>query len=94
MATVEKIRAPKVQQALQEHLQRHELKLDGKLHDVYHAVFGEQGKGGICEEFERVKGNMERIDERLEKIEGGINKVLWTVGLAVIAAILKLVFIP
>jgi len=94
MATVEKITAPKVQQALQEHLQRHELKLDGKLHDVYHAVFGEQGKGGICEEFERVKGNMERIDERLEKIEGGINKVLWTVGLAVIAAILKLVFIP
>ena len=94
MATVEKITAPKVQQALQEHLQRHELKLDGKLHDVYHAVFGEQGKGGICDEFERVKGNMERIDERLEKIEGGINKVLWTVGLAVIAAILKLVFIP
>ena len=94
MATVEKITAPKVQQALQEHLQRHELKLDGKLHDVYHAVFGEQGKGGICEEFERVKGNMERIDDRLEKIEGGINKVLWTVGLAVIAAILKLVFIP
>ena len=40
------------------------------------------------------RGNMERIDERLEKIEGGINKVLWTVGLAVIAAILKLVFIP
>ena len=93
MAT-ERITAPKVQQALQEHLQRHELKLDGKLHDVYHAVFGEQGKGGICEEFERVKGNMERIDERLEKIEGGINKVLWTVGLAIIAAILKLVFIP
>jgi ubiquinone biosynthesis protein UbiJ len=94
MATVEKITAPKVQQALQEHLQRHELKLDGKLHDVYHAVFGEQGKGGICDEVERVKSSMERIDERLEKIEGGINKVLWTVGLAVIAAILKLVFIP
>lgn len=94
MASVEKITAPKVQQALQEHLQRHELKLDGKLHDVYHAVFGEQGKGGICDEFEKVKGNMEHINDRLAKIEGGINKVLWIVITAVLAAVLKLVFIP
>ena len=91
---IDRITAPLVKKIVDEHLQEHILKINPKLHDVYHAVFGEQGKGGLCEEFERVKGNMERIDERLEKIEGGINKVLWTVGLAVIAAILKLVFIP
>lgn len=90
MATVERITAPLIKKVLDEHLQKHELKLDPKLHDVYHAVFGDQGKGGLCDEVERLK----IMDERLEKIESGINKVLWTVGLAVLAAVLKLVILP
>jgi len=90
MASVERITAPIVKRILDEHLQKHDLKFDTKLHDVYHAVFGDQGKGGICDEIERLKV----MDKRLEKIEAGINKVLWTVGLAILAAVLKLVILP
>lgn len=90
---IERITAPIVKKALDEHLQKHELKLDPKLHDVYHAVLGEQGKGGLCDEVGNLKTSFTVINGRLEKIEGGINKVLWTIGLAVLAAILKLVII-
>ena len=90
---MERITAPIVNKKLDEHLQKHELKLDPKLHDVYHAVLGEQGKGGLCDEVDKLKSNFTTIDDRLEKIEGGINKVLWTIGLAVLAAVLKLVII-
>jgi len=90
---MERITAPIVNKKLDEHLQKHELKLDPKLHDVYHAVLGEQGRGGLCDEVDKLKLSFTTIDDRLEKIEGGINKVLWTIGLAVLAAVLKLVII-
>ncbi len=54
--TTTRITAPHVQKALDEHLQKHELKIDPKLHDVYHAVLGEQGKGGLCDEVDELKG--------------------------------------
>ena len=89
MAT-DRITAPIVKKVLDEHLQKHELKLDPKLHNVHEAVFGKGGIGGLCDEVERLKN----MDKRLEKIEIGINKVLWTVGLAILAAVLKLVILP
>lgn len=91
--TSERITAPLVNKKLDEHLQKHELKIDPKLHDVYHAVFGEQGKGGVIADVERLEMAMASIDERLETIESGINKVLWIVVAAVLAAVLKLVII-
>jgi len=87
MTVNERVTAPVVKKMLDEHLQRHELKIDPKLHDVHEAVFGKGNIGGLCDDVERLK----IMDNRLEKIENGINKVLWTVGLAVLAAILKLV---
>lgn len=90
MGNSTRITAPIVNKKLDEHLQKHELKIDPKLHDVYYAVFGEHGKReGLISDVERLKA----MDERLEKIESGINKVLWTIVLAVIAALLKLVII-
>lgn len=93
MAT-ERITAPLVKKALDEHLQRHELKLDPKLHNVHEAVFGPGNQGGICDQVEKLRGNISMIDKRLTNIENGINKVLWVVVLAVLGAVLKLVFIP
>jgi hypothetical protein len=65
------------------------LRIDPKLHDVHEAVFGKGNQGGLCDEVERLKA----IDRRLQKIEDGLNKVVWVVGLAVLAAVLKLVII-
>jgi len=88
--TSDRITAPFVNKKLDEHLQKHELKIDPKLCEVYKSVFGEHSKDGLIAEVERMK----MIDERLKKIEDGINKVLWTIFLAVIAALLKLVILP
>jgi hypothetical protein len=89
MAT-ERVTAPLVKKVLDEHLQRHELKIDPKLHDVHEAVFGKGNIGGLCDEVERLKA----INLRLQKIEDGLNRVLWVVGLAVLGAVLKLVILP
>ena len=88
--TSERITAPLVKKALDDHLQRHELRIDPKLHDVHEAVFGKGNIGGLCDEIGRLKA----IDARLQKIEDGLNRVFWVIGLAVIGAILKLVLIP
>jgi hypothetical protein len=37
---------------------------------------------------------LKAINLRLQKIEDGLNRVLWVVGLAVLGAVLKLVIIP
>ena len=87
--TAERLTIQKVKTELDTHLHDHDIKLDPKLHDVYHAVFGEQGKGGLQNDVERLK----MMDERLKKIESDINKVLWAIVMAVLAAILKLVII-
>lgn len=55
MAGETRITAPKVMAELQSHLQRHEDKLDGKIHDTWHAVFGDRGKGGLCSDVEEMK---------------------------------------
>ena len=55
MAT-ERITAPLVKKIVDEHLQEHILKINPKLHDVYHAVLGEQGKGGLYGEVDELKG--------------------------------------
>ena len=89
MANENRITAPKVYIELHEHLQRHTDKMDPKLHNVYEAVFGEKGKGGLYDEVERLR----IMDSRLEKIETGINRVLWVMGLAVLGALLKLVIL-
>ena len=93
MTATERLTIQKVKTELDTHLHDHDIKLDPKLHDVYHAVFGEKGKGGVIADVERLEMAMASIDERLETIESGINKVLWIVVAAVLAAVLKLVII-
>lgn len=91
----ERITAPLVKKVFDEHLQRHELKIDPKLNNVHEAVFGEKGKGGLCDDVTKLKEtDFPSIDKRLEKIEAGINKMTWVVVLAVLAALLKLVLNP
>jgi len=89
--TTDRLTINKVKSELDTHLSYHEIKLDPKLHDVYHAVFGEQGKGGVIKDVERLEIAMANIDERLNKIEGGVNRVLWVILAAILAAILKLI---
>jgi hypothetical protein len=99
--TAERITAPHVQKALDEHLQKHELKIDPKLHDVYHAVLGEQGKGGLCDEVDKIKSDLSAADARFERVCNDISAIndtlKWISRLvigAVIMAILGLIFIP
>ena len=47
---------------LKDHLQEHALKYNVKLHDVYHAVLGEQGKGGLCDEVDKIKSDLSAAD--------------------------------
>jgi len=47
----------------------------------------------VIADVERLEMAMASIDERLDTIESGINKVLWVVVAAVLAAVLKLVII-
>jgi len=89
----EKLTIKKVKDELDIHLHDHAIKYDPKLHDVYHAVFGEQGKGGLVSDLERLEVAMASIDKRLDKIESGVNKVLWVIIAAVLAAVLKLVIV-
>ena len=41
---------------LKDHLQEHILKHNPKLHNVHEAVFGEKGRGGLCDDVEELKG--------------------------------------
>lgn len=41
---------------LKDHLQEHILKHNPKLHNVHEAVFGEKGRGGICDDVDELKG--------------------------------------
>mgnify|MGYP007071570427 CR=1 FL=1 len=51
---------------LKDHLQEHALKFNIKLHDVYHAVLGEQGKGGLCDDVVQLQSDMKTIDGRFK----------------------------
>lgn len=90
--TTEKITAPKVNTRLNEHLHDHEVVYNPKLEKVHEIVLG-NGKGGLIEEVKEHQFTMKTIDERLEKIESGINKIAWAILAAILAAVLKLVII-
>ena len=89
----ERLTIKQVKGELDGHLHDHEIKLNPKLCEVHKAVFGERGKGGLIGEVEKAELMMNSIDERLEKIESGINKITWTILAAILAAVLKLVII-
>ena len=93
-----RITAPIVKKVLDDHLHEHVLKLDPKQHDVYHAVFGQQGKGGLCDDVENIKtkyeARLKTIDENIADIKDTLKWVARLVIGAVIAAGLGLVFIP
>lgn len=69
------------------HMTRHKDVIDPMIsqHDVI--LFGEKGDNGLVSKITRLGDSMDRI-------EGGINKVLWVVIIAVVGAVLKLVIIP
>jgi len=85
---------------LKDHLQEHALKFNQKLHDTWYAVFGDKGKGGLCDEIEKIKSEREIIDKRFETICDDIadikDTLKWVSRLvlgAVILAVLGLVFV-
>ena len=93
MAEEPRVTAPKVNERLDDHLQEHALRFNIKLHDVYHAVFGEQGKGGICTEVSDLKTTIGVIDTRLSNIEDYLKWLVRLVLGAVILAVLGLIFV-
>lgn len=78
--TNERITAPKVMARLESHQQYHDNKIDGKLHDVHFAVFGERGKGGLCSQLERVESRVEELEKTNQKID----KLTWAVITAIV----------
>ncbi len=78
---------------LKDHLQEHALKYNVKLHDVYHAVLGEQGKGGLYDEVDKLKGQFDSIDKRLLGIEDTLKWLVRLIIGAVILAVLGLIFV-
>lgn len=85
---------------LKDHLQEHALKYNVKLHDVYHTVLGEQGKGGLCDEVDQIKGEIKTIDKQFKTVCDDIKDIKdtlkWVTRLvmgAVILAVLGLVFV-
>ena len=93
MAAVERITAPLVQRALDDHLQRHELKLDPKLHNVHEAVFGVNNQGGLCDKAEALAIKFTAIDKNLESINDTLKWLMRLVIGAVILALLGVVLI-
>lgn len=89
----DRITAPLVKKYLDEHLHEHLLKFNTKLHEVYHAVLGEQGKGGLCNEVDNLTTKLGTIDTRLTGIEDTLKWLVRLVTGAVILAILGLVFV-
>ena len=85
---VERITAPSVKKVIDEHLQRHELKLDPKLHDVHSRVFSE---GGISDTVKELKIYYRDINERLTAIEGYIKWLILLVMGAIIAGGLNII---
>ena len=72
--TAERITAPHVQKALDEHLQKHELKIDPKLHNLQVTIFGERGQGGLSDDIEKVKDHLSVLDGhegRIIRLETG-----------------------
>lgn len=88
-----RITATKVNQKLDEHLQEHTLKLNQKLHDVWYAVFGDKGKGGLCDDVQSLQEKFNTIDKRLTNIEDTLKWLVRLIIGAVIMAVLGLVFI-
>lgn len=89
---------------LKDHLQEHALRYNVKLHDVYHAVLGEQGKGGLCDEVDKIKGDIESnakvIDKRFETVCENIadikDSMKWITRLvlgAVVLAVMGVIFV-
>ena len=78
-----------------DHTTRHREVIDPKLDRLDKIMFGELGDNGIAVRIKDIDNTLTNkfigIDNRMEKIESGINKVLWVVILAVLGAVLKLV---
>lgn len=68
---------------LQNHLQRHEDKLDPKGHNHHVILFGEKGDGGLCA---TAKDHERRIMD-IEKVKDEIGQVKWAVVIAILVQI-------
>ena len=89
---LERITAPHVQRVLNEHLQKHELKIDPKLHNLHVVIFGDKGDDGLNSEFRELRHCYKDIDERLEKIEKNINwGVVFIIG-SFLTSLLRLIW--
>ena len=51
----ERVTAPKVMDALHDHLAFHQNKVDPKLHNHHVILFGEKGDGGMCADVREIK---------------------------------------
>ena len=91
--TTERITAPKVMDELCDHLTKHKDVYDPRSEKMQKTLYGETGVNGLAGMLKAQGKNIDEITMKLGKIESGIDRVLWVVGLAVLAAVLKLVII-
>jgi hypothetical protein len=90
---IAKITAPLVDAKLEDHITKHRDVYDPRSEKMHKTLYGETGVNGLAGMLKAQGNCIDNITEKLDKIDSGINKVLWTVGLAVLAAVLKLVII-
>ena len=76
----ERITAPHVHMELLKHLQRHEDRIDKKIHNHHIILFGPDGDKGMCAE---IKAIDKRVGD-LEKTNQKIDKLTWAVITAIV----------
>lgn len=88
-----RITANAVNDELCDHLTRHKDVYDPRAEKMHKTLYGETGVNGLAGQLKAQGDKIDIIAVKLEKIGSGIDRVLWVVGLAILAAVLKLVII-
>ena len=88
-----RITAPMVFDELCDHKTWHKDVGDKLLNKHEKTLYGETGVNGLAGQLKAQGDKIDIIAMKLEKIGSGIDRVLWAVGLAILAAVLKLVII-
>jgi len=78
-------------ESLNNHLRKHSDKIDPKIHNHHVVLFGENNDNGLCASTRELKDKMKNVENRLDKYDVNINKIVWMVGGTLITAVLNLI---
>lgn len=91
--TVDRITANKVNDSLCDHLTRHADVYDPRSEKMHKTLYGETGVNGLAGQLKAQGEKIDLVAQKLDKLGNGVDRVLWVIGLGVLAAVLKLVII-